>query len=103
MQSIESLRSRLKSLDDSDYGAYQSLLGSYDCNEYMLFIDQIPKDPYAPPHTGIYRIHIGMDKVIVPNGLSESKLRKKAFRDYLARCIFVAGGRIAGGRRDSAH
>ncbi len=103
MQSIESLRMRLKGLDSRDYGAYQSLLGVYDYRDFKLFIDQIPKDPYAPPHTGIYRIQVNMDKVLVPEKLNMSKIRKKAFRDYLVRRIFDVGSRIAGGRRGTGY
>lgn len=99
MQNMESLKAKLKSLNGSDYGAYQSLLGSYDFRDYALHIDQIPKDPYAPPHTGIYRIHIAMDRILIPLKISESKLCSTAYRDYLARRIFNAGSRIAGGRR----
>ncbi|RLC46754.1 MAG: hypothetical protein DRI23_12015, partial [Candidatus Cloacimonadota bacterium] len=50
------LRNKLPSTDSKDYGSYQSLLGTYDYGLFRLIIQQIPKDPYAPPHTGIYRI-----------------------------------------------
>ena len=103
MQSIDSLRVRLKDIDNRDYGAYQSLLGAYDCRDFKLLIDQIPKDPYAPPHTGIYRIQVNLDNVLVPEKLNASKIRRKAFRDYLARRIFNAGIRIAGGRRGTGY
>ncbi|MCK5199783.1 MAG: hypothetical protein KAR21_15605, partial [Spirochaetales bacterium] len=52
------LKRKLESLDGQDYGAYQSLRGEYDFPGYKLIIRQIPKDPYAPPHTGIYCIRV---------------------------------------------
>ncbi len=56
MQNAHALRGKLQSIDGKDYGAYQSLIGAYAYPQFKLLIDQIPKDPYAPPHTGIYRI-----------------------------------------------
>jgi len=46
---IESLRPQLHALEGKDYAAYQSVRGSYAYNRFQLHIDQIPKDPYAPP------------------------------------------------------
>jgi predicted ABC-class ATPase len=103
MQSMENLKSKLISINGKDYGAYQSLLGSYDFRDYKLFIDQIPKDPYAPPHTGIYRIHINIDKMYVPEKLYESELQCIAYRDFFARRVFNSGQKTAGGRRGTGY
>jgi predicted ABC-class ATPase len=54
VQTKDTLIAKLKAIDNKDYAAYQSLLGEYDYKGFKLFIHQIPKDPYAPPHTGIY-------------------------------------------------
>ena len=56
METASVLKHRIESIDGKDYGAYQSLKGEYDYPQFKLLIDQIPKDPYAPPHTGIYRV-----------------------------------------------
>ena len=79
------LSSKLDSIDGRDYGIYQSLKGEYDFSKYKLIIHQIPKDPYAPPHTGIYRVQVrrGNNKVI--NLETNSKIEEIAFRDFLAR------------------
>ena len=58
MQTIQALKGKLKSIDGRDYGAYQSLKGEYSYPNFTLMITQIPKDPYAPPHTGIYRVQV---------------------------------------------
>jgi predicted ABC-class ATPase len=56
MMTKDQLQKKITPLDGKDYGAYQSLIGIYDFDQFSLIIEQIPKDPYAPPHTGIYRI-----------------------------------------------
>ena len=61
MGTISVLKKRLESVDKKDYGAYQSLKGEYDYSRFKLLICQIPKDPYAPPHTGIYRVIVKND------------------------------------------
>ena len=58
MQTKDTLLAKLMAIDNKDYASYQSLLGAYDYKGFKLIIHQIPKDPYAPPHTGIYRIKL---------------------------------------------
>ena len=43
---------------------------------FKLFVDQIPKDPYAPPHTGIYRIRVQYDYVNAPPSIIDSKTKE---------------------------
>ena len=82
------LKQKLQSMDSQDYGAYQSLLGAYDFGLFKLFIQQIPKDPYAPPHTGIYRIQVQRnDNRIITCNIG-SKIQKIALTDFLARRFF---------------
>ncbi len=93
------LKSKLESLEGKDYGGYQSLRGEYDFSGYKLIIHQIPKDPYAPPHTGIYCIRVNrMDKRII-NIKMDSKLEEIAFRDFLTRRFYRASADISKGRR----
>jgi len=92
IQPVEAMRSRLKGIDGKDYGAYQSLLGGYGYEDFELFIDQIPKDPYAPPHTGIYRARVPFSYTFLPRGLENSRIRRIAYRDFLARRFFRAAG-----------
>jgi len=58
MQSVPVLRSKLQDIDGKDYGTWQSLKDEYAYPDFELLITQIPKDAYAPPHTGIYRIRV---------------------------------------------
>jgi len=58
MQPFEVQHDSLSRLDGRDYGAFQSLTGEYGYPDFQLCITQIPKDPHAPPHTGIYRLRV---------------------------------------------
>ena len=85
MQSSQVLHNKLKSLNGKDYGAYQSIKGEYEYSNFTLFITQIPKDPYAPPHTGIYRIRLLHTFLGIPTSLFDTKTAGIAYRDFLAR------------------
>ena len=97
------LKQKLSSIDKRDYGAYQTLLGSYDFPMFKLIIDQIPKDPYAPPHTGIYRIQVQRNDERIINHELTSKIHKVAFTDFLTRCFFDASKEISKGIRGTGH
>ena len=103
MQSLSVLKNKLKAIDEKDYGAYQSLLGEYDYKEFKLVITQIPKDPYAPPHTGIYRLQLKFDYIGIPKDIIDSKIKNIAFRDFLARNIFHVTAQISKGRRGTGY
>jgi predicted ABC-class ATPase len=97
------LKRKLESIDGEDYGAYQSLIGEYDFSNYKLIIDQIPKDPYAPPHTGIYRIRVRRSDEQVINLKIDSKIKEAAFRDFLARRFYHTCLEVSKGRRGTGY
>jgi predicted ABC-class ATPase len=99
MKPFELLRRRLRPLDGKDYGAYQSLKGAWGFPRFELHIDRIPKDPYAPPGTGVYRARIPRAEAGFPGDMTASRLREVALRDYLARQFFRQCARISKGRR----
>lgn len=99
MLNEEILKRKLESLDGKDYGGYQSLRGEYDFSGYKLIIRQIPKDPYAPPHTGIYCIRVNRNDERIINIKMDSKVEEIAFRDFLTRRFYRAGAEISKGRR----
>ena len=90
MQSYQALHRTLKNIDGKDYGAYQSLKGGYAYPHFELFITQIPKDPYAPPHTGIYRIRVSHTNLGIPLPLFSTRIAGIAYRDFLARLFSAA-------------
>ena len=97
------LISKLGSIDGKDYGAYQSLIGEYDFSKYKLIVHQIPKDPYAPPHTGIYRVQVQRNDDQVVNLKTDSKIQEIAFRDFLARRFYNASLKVSVGRRGTGY
>lgn len=103
MLNTEALKKKLESINAEDYGAYQSLVGAYDFPNYKLIIEQIPKDPYAPPHTGIYRIQVGRSDEQVVNLKTDSKIQEIAFRDFLARSFSNACQKCSKGRRGTGY
>lgn len=93
------LTQRLTAIAGKDYESYQSLLGAYDFDRFKLIIQQIPKDPYAPPHTGIYRIQTQRNDPRIVGLNIESKLQKTACADFLARHFFLSCQKISKGIR----
>jgi len=93
------IKQKLTSIDGKDYGGYQSLLGTYDFDLFNLIVQQIPKDPYAPPHTGIYRIQVQRNDSRIINHQIESKNQAIAFSDFLARYFFNACEKFSKGVR----
>jgi len=99
----ETLRQKLKFLDGKDYGAYQSILGEYSYPYFNLYIDQIQKDPYAPPSTGIFRVRVPREKANIPADMTDSHIREVALRDFLARQFYDNCLKISKGRRGTGY
>lgn len=99
MHSFESLKPKLAAIDGKDYAAYQSLTGAWQFSAFELLIDKIPKDPYAPPHSGVYRVRVALDKAKLDGNLFSDRIRQIALRDYLARSFFRQCKKIGKGRR----
>ncbi|MEJ2663165.1 MAG: ABC-ATPase domain-containing protein [Spirochaetia bacterium] len=90
MTTSDALKHKLESINTRDYGAYQALKGEYTFPSYTLSIDQIPKDPYAPPHTGVYRVRLKNTFNALFDGIFKSNITTIAFRDFLARAFYRA-------------
>jgi predicted ABC-class ATPase len=99
MDTKDQLEKKILQLDGQDYGRYQALIGHYDFEKFVLIIDQIPKDPYAPPHTGIYRIQFPLHDTVIEPDMIDSNLKQIACRDFYARQFFQHSKSIAGKRR----
>lgn len=99
MLTKDQLQERITPLDGKDYGAFQSLIGTYDFEQFVLSIEQIPKDPYAPPHTGIYRVQFPLDDTAIDSDMIDSRIGEIACRDFYARQFFYNSTKISGKRR----
>ncbi len=103
MRSVDSLRLQLNGLDGKDYAAYQSLAGSYAYARFRLDVDQIPKDPFAPPGTGVFRVSVSRAIANFPEEHFASRIGCIAFRDFLARQFHRACERLCPGRRGTGN
>jgi predicted ABC-class ATPase len=103
MTGTDLLKQKLKRIDGQDYGSYQSLKGNYHYPDFILIIDQIPKDPYAPPHTGLYRLHIQLDTILPPGCKGTTKVKEIALRDFLARKFYESCVRHSKGSRGTGY
>ncbi len=103
MRELASLEAQLRGLDAKDYGAYQSLKGSYEGDGFLFHILRIPKDPYAPPGTGIYHLSVSREDAGFPEDYFKNRVRKIALRDFLARRFFEASQKISPVRRGTGH
>jgi len=99
MVTKDQLQKRITPLDGMDYGSFQSLIGTYDFDQFVLIIERIPKDPYAPPHTGIYRVQFPLDAMAIEADMIDSRIGEIACRDFYARQFFYNSTKIAGKRR----
>ena len=102
MNSAELLKNRIVSIDGQDYGSCKQLYGEYDFPDYKFIIDQIPGDPYAPPHTGIFRVQISKTYTFFPEIIND-RIMETAYRDYLARRFYTVSKEISGIRRGTGY
>src|SRR5918994_7197513 len=94
---MQSLRSTLDRIDRKGYGAYKDLQGSYDLREFDLFVDQVQRDPFAPP--SLVRVRTKDNRFDLE--LSENPVRRVAFEDFLTRSVEKALRRAVKGNRGS--
>src|SRR5215211_4291558 len=96
---MQRLRSTLDRIDRRGYGAYKGLSGSHDFGSFLLFVDRVQRDPFAPPSL----IRIRTKQNAFDPTLFENLVRRVAFEDFLTRSVereirgFVRGNRSSGG------
>lgn len=86
MKNYKELEKILFSMDGKSYSAYKSLKGEYKFPKYVLAIDHVQSDPYAPPS----RMRIIMDRKIseIPYELTDTKKKNIAVSDFLTRNFY---------------
>ena len=85
MQNLEQLRITLKHIDRRGYKAYKQIVGSYQQDDFSLYIDHVQGDPFAAPSK--IRISIEQDLAQIPKELFCNYVRQMALEDFLARHI----------------
>ncbi|WP_072619426.1 ABC-ATPase domain-containing protein [Spirulina major] len=94
--SVTSLRNTLYNLDGASYGAYKSLKGRYELDDFTLSIDHVQGDPFAAPS----RVHVEVPQAIAqfPPHLFNHPSREIALRDYLLRRFARVAADLSGRR-----
>ena len=82
------LQKSLLALEGKGYGAYKSLIGSYDYPSYRLIIDHVQVDPYAPPSK--MRLFLAKSAAGIPADLLSSRSKCIAVSDFLNRSFAQA-------------
>src|SRR5918997_713318 len=96
---MQRLGATLDRIDRRGYGAYKGLSGSHDFGLFVLFVDRVQRDPFAPPSL----IRIRTKENLFDPTLFENPVRRVAFEDFLTRSVargiqhVVRGNRGAGG------
>ncbi len=83
MKRSRDLQSILNRIDHKGYKAYKDILGSYDIGWFILHIDHVQSDPFAPPSR--IRVEIDQTKAGFPTNLFSNKSRRIGLQDYIAR------------------
>lgn len=83
MKNGQELERELLSLDQQGYSSYKRIQGDYRFPQYILCIDHVQVDPFAPPS----KIRIVLEDKIVglPQDLIDSKSKRIAVSDFLTR------------------
>ncbi|BBM58333.1 hypothetical protein JMUB4039_2338 [Leptotrichia trevisanii] len=86
MKSYRDLEKILFSMDGKSYSVYKSLKGEYRFEKYVLAIDHVQSDPYAPPS----KMRVIMDRKIcgIPYELTDTKDKNIAVSDFLTRNFY---------------
>jgi predicted ABC-class ATPase len=96
---VRRLSPTLDRIDRRGYGAYKDLSGSHDFGPFVLFVDRVQRDPFAPPSL----IRIRTKENPFDRDLFANPVRRVAFEDYLTRSVereirsVVRGNRGSGG------
>lgn len=90
------LRSLLDRIDGRGYKAYHELLGSWELEGFTLFVDHVQADPFAPP--SLLRVRLPADRAGLPGDLWNSRDRRVALEDFLARSFAAAARRVGRNR-----
>src|ERR671911_1072151 len=96
---MQRLGATLDRIDRRGYGAYKDLSGSHDFGEFVLFVDKVQRDPFAPPSL----IRIRTKENAFDPALFDNPVRRVALEDFLTRSVereirsVVRGNRGSGG------
>ncbi len=88
MQTASELRKALHRIDGKGYKAYKDIQGAYNLGDFVLHIDNVQSDPFAPPSR--VRISLKQDVAGFPSACFSNRIRKIGLEDYLTRAFCQA-------------
>jgi predicted ABC-class ATPase len=94
---MQRLRSTLDRIDCKGYGAYKDVSGAHDFGTFVLYVDRVQRDPFAPP--SLIRIRTKANHF--DPTLFETSVRRVAFEDFLTRRVEREIRRTVRGHRGS--
>ena len=100
-KSREELKQTLKRIDGKGYKFYRSLKGCYAWPKYLLYVDHVQSDPFAPPSR--LRVRVPQKVAGFPKDTYHNKSREIALRDFLTRCFHDACKKFCGGKRGTGN
>ena len=107
MGTAAELRSTLARIDGRGYKAYRDLAGAWDLRDEAgleLFVDRVQGDPFAAPSK--LRVRMPLAEAALPSELLDTRVRRLALADLLARrvrqAIETRGRRSRGSGRSGA-
>lgn len=86
MKHASDLRKQLFSMDGKSYALYKELRGVYRFDTYILSLDRIQGDPFAPPSA--LSLRIPFQDTGIPSEYLKTKARRVTLQDYLTRRLF---------------
>src|ERR687898_805002 len=80
---MQRLGATLDRIDRKGYGAYRDLSGTHDLGHFVLSMDRVQRDPFAPPSLIRIRTKVNpFDPTLFGNSV-----RRVAFEDFLTRSV----------------
>ncbi len=79
----EVLRRILREINGRGYGNYKALKGQYSLGRFVLTVDHVQPDPFAPGSS--MRVSVGLRDSGIPPHCYSSRIRRIALCDFLAR------------------
>src|SRR5215207_10193230 len=94
---MQRLGATLDRIDRKGYGAYRDLSGTHDLGHFVLSMDRVQRDPFAPPSLIRIRTKVNpFDPTLFGNSI-----RRVAFEDFLTRSVGREIRRVVRGNRGS--
>ncbi|MEA1928153.1 MAG: ABC-ATPase domain-containing protein, partial [Candidatus Auribacterota bacterium] len=81
------------------YGFYKDIKGEYEFGKFVLNIDYIQPDPFAPPSQVAVRVI--QEEAKFPSNLFDTPVRRTALEDCLTRHFYRQAQKVARGNRGS--